>query len=173
MKKMTFQRGMAILQAAFPAFIDEKTAPVTVDVYWRFLYEIPDERFEFGVSKHIREKFRFPTIAELLQACDPDHSEADALNAWTEVMQQISSTGSYGVPKFSDPITAKAVLSIGGWKMLCLCETARIGYHREAFFRAFKTLRGRDNDMKFLEKGGPERPGLPDFPPGDFTPEEG
>ena len=42
------------------------------------------------------------------------------------------------------------VKSIGGWKMLCLTETAKIGIQREAFLKAFKILREREKHLEAL-----------------------
>ena len=150
MTKHNFQKGMAILQAAYPGFIDEKTRMITLDVYWKFLCEVPDERFEMGIKKHIREKKNFPAISEILECCEFDLREADALDAWGEVIEQIGSVGSYGNPKFSSPETMKVIKSIGGWKMLCLTETAKIGIQREAFLKAFKTYRNREKEWSAL-----------------------
>ncbi len=150
MTKETFQAGMAILQAAYPGFIAERTGIVTMDVYWKFLNHIPNESFEMGVRKHVRERKNFPTIADLLEACELDYQEAAALDAWSEVMLQISSVGSWGSPKFSHPQTSKVVESIGGWRMLCATETSRIGRHRDAFLKTFKALYVRQKDFDLL-----------------------
>ena len=152
MTRQSFQKGMAILQAAYPGFIDEKTRTVTLDVYWKFLCEVCDERFGMGIKKHIREKKNFPAIAEILEACEFDLKEADALDAWGEVIEQIGTVGSYGTPKFSSPETMNVVQSIGGWKMLCMTETAKIGIQREAFLKAFRILRARENGLRALSE---------------------
>ncbi len=41
--------------------------------------------------------------------------------------------------------------------MLCLCETAKIGYHREAFIRAFRAQKAWEEDRKLIdsEPGNP------------------
>jgi len=150
MTKKNFQKGMAILQAAYPGFVDEKTRTITLDVYWKFLSEVPDDRFEMGIKRHIREKKTFPAISEILEGCEFDLKEADALDAWGEVIEQIGSMGSYGTPNFSNPETTKVVKSIGGWKMLCLTETAKIGIQREAFLKAFRIFRMRENGLGAL-----------------------
>ena len=150
MTKQNFQKGMAILQAAYPGFIDEKTRMITLDVYWKFLCQVPDERFELGIKKHIREKKGFPAISEILESCEFDLKEAEALDAWGEVIEQIGSVGSYGTPKFSSPETRKVIKSIGGWKMLCVTETAKIGIQREAFLKAFRIFHDREKDLRAL-----------------------
>lgn len=114
------------------------------------LSEVPDDRFEMGIKKHIREKKIFPTISEILEACDFDLKEYDALDAWAEVIEQIGSVGSDVAPNFSNPETMKVVKSIGGWKMLCVTETAKIGIHREAFLKTFRVLRERENELRAL-----------------------
>ncbi len=150
MTKQIFQKGMAILQAAYPGFVDERTRTITLDVYWKFLCNVADDKFELGIKRHIREKKNFPAISEILEACDFDLKESDALDAWGEVIEQIGTMGSYGTPNFSNAETLKVVKSIGGWKMLCTTETAKIGIHREAFLKAFKILRQRESGLRAL-----------------------
>jgi hypothetical protein len=41
----------------------------------------------------------------------------------------------------------RVVKSIGGRKMLCLTETAKIGIQREAFLKAFKSIREREKHL--------------------------
>jgi hypothetical protein len=41
----------------------------------------------------------------------------------------------------------KVIKSGGGWKMFCLTEAARIGIHREAFLKAFKSIREREKHL--------------------------
>lgn len=44
----------------------------------------------------------------------------------------------------------RVVKSIGGWKMLCLTEAARIGIDREAFLKAFKSIREREKHLRAM-----------------------
>ena len=152
MNKSTFQAGMAILQAAYPGFIDDRTSRVTLDVYWKFLNDIPDEAFEVGVKNIVREQKHFPSISEILEASTFDYKEAAALDSWAEITKLISGVGSWRTPIFSHPQAAPALESIGGWKMLCLTPTDKMGYHRDAFLRAFKILLNRNNQLKLLSE---------------------
>ncbi len=153
MNREVFQLCIGLLQAAYPNYIQEKTKTVTLDVYWTFLSAIPDDLFQYGVDRHIRTVDHFPTISELFRACSTSNMEAEAFQAWGEIVPQISNVGCYGSPKFSHPLTKKAIDQIGGWQMLCQCSTADLGRHRAAFIRAFEAAYNWETIRKGMGEG--------------------
>jgi hypothetical protein len=153
MTKENFKKGMLLLEGAFPKWIEKRSKDLTRDIYWRKLREMPDKIFEFAVEKAIESLNDFPTIHQLKDFSELDTSEADALDAWAEVVDQIGPIGSYGIPKFSNPCAMQTIKAIGGWKMICLTETSKIGIQREAFLKAFRAFRSREIETAPLLTG--------------------
>ncbi len=117
MDPATIVKGLAALGAVFGK---EITDPM-VSGYTMGLHDLSDTEFTEAVRLAVETLKFFPKPVELrsLVRGDPKANlEAEALEAWAEVMRQIRSEGYYGKPSF-DPATAKAVKQLGSWKSLC------------------------------------------------------
>jgi len=153
MTKENFKKGMLLLEGSFPKFIEKRSKDLTRDIYWSKLKDMPDKIFEFAVEKAIESLNDFPTIHQVKEFSQLDTAEADALDAWAEVVEQVGGVGFYGTPKFSNPMTDQVVKSIGGWPLMCATETSKMGIQREAFIKAFRAFRRREAEIAPLLTG--------------------
>lgn len=115
-------RVLRVLSAAYPQF---EVRDAQIDVYCVVLADLPAHVLAAAAIQHISSSKWFPTVAELRDcAVELMRNEAGlptAAAAWGEVKRQIAAVGTYGSPKFTDPITARVVGYLG-WRSLCLSQ---------------------------------------------------
>ena len=136
---------MAILTAAYP---NTQISKATVDVYINFLLPLDYDAAQKAVFSLISKSQFFPTIAEIKAAADSFSPKAyipDPDQAWLEVMTQIQSVGSYGIPKFSHQAIKDAVDVIGWWN---LCASENIGVERAHFMRVYEAVKKRNEEQQ-------------------------
>jgi hypothetical protein len=63
-----------LLMLKLVASFREAIQPETVAVYLDYLAKYPDKTLEFAIDYCIREKEKFPSIAELIKACNEKNS---------------------------------------------------------------------------------------------------
>jgi hypothetical protein len=117
-------KAVAMLQAAYPA---ARWSEPTIE-----LYELMLAPLEFSVARNavvriIHSSKFLPTVAEVLEAAvdvsvGPSRNPIDA---WGDVGMAIRRIGSYGSPKFEDPLVAECV-RIMGWRNLCLGDSSEM-----------------------------------------------
>jgi len=147
MTKKTFEQGIAKLIFAFP---DKK---FETQIIWEYLQDLSDLEFKKAVDEIIAtQKDLYPgtNIIALIRERAKTKLRLTSAEAWGIVKNQISQIGSYGQPKFEDPIIAKAV-GILGWRELCMSENQEID--RAHFFKVYDSLVEREKNSIML----PER----------------
>ena len=120
MTKADVTELVAVLAAAFPG---SQMSPKTVQVYQGLLLDLEPEAAKKAVARLVATSRFLPTIAEIRQAAFELERGPRRLGgeAWGDVVLAIRRVGSYEVPRFADPLTAKCVRMMG-WKQLCLSE---------------------------------------------------
>jgi hypothetical protein len=144
-------RTLSVLAAAYPTF-DLK--PETIKVYVRLLEDLPDSLIEQAAIAHIASSTFFPTVAELRKAAlvllDGQNPLPTALEAWSEVEEQVRRTGYLGKPSFSNPLITRTVSAIG-WQNICRSENPVAD--RAHFLNGYAQLCERErNQMRLLPK---------------------
>jgi len=129
---------MALILATFNIAPDEKT----VAVWKMLLQDLNDDDFTRAVIHLCRTKPKVPpnVVAAIREEIENDNFSAE--EAWQKVLQQISSTGIYGDPKFDDPAIAHAVKALG-WKDICNTPNREMGVTRAHFYRTYQACRKR------------------------------
>ncbi len=94
------------------------------DVWLEMLSDLPDELLVAAVRNHLERSEWLPSIAEIRASAvsivrQASPANQSAIDAWGEVKAAILRIGSYGVPTFDNPITAKIVQRMG-WRVICL-----------------------------------------------------
>lgn len=156
---------VALLQAAYP---NARWSEGTIGVYEMVLVDQDFNVTGTAIHRLIRSTKFLPTIAEILEvmadiAVGPTRSGVDA---WGDVGMAIRRIGSYGLPKFDDPIVAECVKALG-WRHLC-CGEASEAADRKNFCDMYNDLARRRRVLDVSEPGRllPERseqpPELPD-----------
>lgn len=142
--------GMAnilmIIKAAWPQFTENQGK-----VYAMLLQDIPDAVLYKAVIAVCRESKFLPTIAEIRERAEAIYKTAkgiespDASKAWEEVGREISRTGRYGRPKFTDPLAAETVKRMG-WTSICAAEEKTAAIQRAQFMRIYNELARRKKE---------------------------
>jgi hypothetical protein len=138
MTDRVFYQGIILLQKTFNINPDDQT----VDVWKMLMLDLGDEEFTKAVIHLCRTKPKMPpnVVAAIREEIEGDNFSAE--EAWQKVLQQISSTGIYGEPKFEDPAITNAVKAIG-WKDICNTPNREMGVTRAHFYRTYQACRKR------------------------------
>ncbi len=140
----------SVLKQLFSAFPSVQVSAETTAVYMRLLKDIPIEELQVIVDQAVATCKYLPTVAELrdLRHGLQNHGRLSWTEAWESVQREMRRIGSYGVPSFPDPLTARVVASMG-WRNLCLSETQMAD--RAHFRDMYQALAVRcDFDAKLL-----------------------
>lgn len=121
-----------VLKQLFAAYPGNKATEGTVAVYVRFLQDIPTNELQAVVDQCIVESEFLPTIAKIKEMHRQMHSAVSpdlAAQGWLSVQKALRDPATYSptpegpMPKFRDPLVAKAVEALG-WHNLRLSENA-------------------------------------------------
>jgi predicted transcriptional regulator len=100
-----------------------------------------------------RKYTKMPTVADFVEAIEGDQASIDEDRAELQaakVIEQIKRVGSWGSPKFDDPVTADIVKRRFGWQMLCEMPIDQTSF----FVRDFKAAYlANSREDKRLELG--------------------
>jgi len=144
--KPEVQKALMVLSAAYPRF---ELPIATVEIYCRLLLDLDFDTLK-AATLHCATVYKFfPTVAEIREAATELKTMAEGIpsdaEAWGQVLEQIRSKGSYGVPEFSHPLIANVVRQLG-WLNLCLSENQPADRARfmDAYSQAFKDSKRRN-----------------------------
>lgn len=140
MKNEAFKKGMGALILAFPSKVFNN------DFMWDYLQDLTDEEFLNGVQKFIssgKDLYPGSNIIAIIRENAKVKKHLLAGEAWGLVRAAIGSLGSYGYPKFDDPLIDRAVLAVG-WKDMCLSENPSV--ERAHFLKIYESLCERDSE---------------------------
>lgn len=140
-----------ILRQLFSAYANAQVTVETIAVYDRLLSDIPPADLQTVVDQAIAECKFLPTVAELREryhALTRTLGHITATDAWGQVKAEIRRIGSWGTPKFDDPVIAKVVRNMG-WLELCMSESPE-GVDRAQFERAYNEIVNRGEAMQKL-----------------------
>lgn len=144
MSKDAAKRAVALIAAAWPR---QEFPQPSQRLYVEMLADIDDSLLLAAVQDLISKSTFLPAIAEVRQAAhaliELASGRLDSYSAWQQVTREIVRVGSYGTPDL-DEMTARAVASIGGWRAICLSETAAAD--RARFVAAYDTFLARERD---------------------------
>lgn len=117
-------------------YYDKKQPDAVIELYHKFLADIPVEILAVAIKHHIATKPWFPKINEIRDAATQLQigDVPTAVEAWQEVQSEIRRVGHRGAPEFSNKITERVVKGIG-WTTLCMSETQMVD--RAHFIKAY------------------------------------
>lgn len=148
---------VAILSAAFP---NEKWTEQTCEVYEQMLLDLDVQLAMRAVQVLVCTSRFVPTIAEI-RAAAADVAVGErrtGVDAWGDVVAAIRRVGSYGVPEFSDPLTARAVRALG-WRNLCLGDSSEAS-DRARFCEVYEGFSQSERRLDVTESGRLGAPAL-------------
>jgi hypothetical protein len=130
-----------LLSGMYPTLKVEKN---TIKGYHLMLADVPLPVMLAALPAVLSEHPTFcPTAPQLRNAVMASAVDAlpTAAEAWEQVEAEIRRVGSWGRPRFSDPLVARAVTAIG-WQEICLTELEQMGTLRAQFRDLFQAFRG-------------------------------
>lgn len=138
---------IGVMAAGFP---NTQVTDATVEVYVTMLKDVPLDLLTIAVQQCMAESEFLPTVAKVREKALTLSAPVapEPLEAWGIVQKEIQRTGFYRLPKFDDPIIAKAVDCIG-WQTLCSSENPIAD--RAHFSKIYEgLLRQAENDRRML-----------------------
>lgn len=120
MTKKQVSQLVAVIMAAWPA---NKVSEATTSIYETMLSDLDDGVATQAVARLMATAKFLPTIAEIRAAAalvQTGHARA-GLEAWGDVLREVSRTGAYRIPCFEDRLVGVCVSSLG-WRNICLSE---------------------------------------------------
>lgn len=135
------QKALSVMCALYGG----KFTPEQMQLYDKFLSDIPGELVEGAVSLLCKTSVYPPTVAEIRETAQTLWNSAqgkqipNAGRAWQEVLDAISRVGSYGTPHFDDAYTEETVRRFG-WRELCMQPTDTIAVARAQFTKIYNAL---------------------------------
>lgn len=141
---------VAILVASFP---DAKWGEATCRAYEAALSDLDYELAASAVKRIVATAKYRPAIAEIREAAAVTAigERRTGADAWGDVVRAIRYVGSYGAPKFEDPITARAVEALG-WRNLCLGDSSEAS-DRARFCEVYDAISGSERREVVTEPG--------------------
>lgn len=143
----TFLWGMAFLQRAVPTFKPVSASngePGTFDAFYLLLKDLDPEVFKSACARVATDE-EFVSVRALRKAAESlsNPYRRSGIEAWGDVLEQVRDVGYIGQPRFSDPIVAHIVKSMG-WKNICLDEDVMV--MRAHFIKSYETVSAREHD---------------------------
>lgn len=140
--------AIGMLKAAWPKFTDDQAR-----LYLLMTKDIPAPVLVKAIEALIKESPFLPTVAEIRSRAEALYKAAqgreppDAGRGWGEVVREISHTGYYGKPHFSDPVAAEVVRRMG-WKEICASPADETGVLRGQFLKMYAMLQETRQEEK-------------------------
>jgi hypothetical protein len=118
MQRSECSKLVAMLAAAYR---DAPISDTTAEVYETLLSDLTYEAGQAAIHRLICTSKWLPTVAEIRQtAADIERGPVRrGVEAYNDVIAEIRRVGSYGTPRFADPVTAECVKAMT-WRGLCL-----------------------------------------------------
>lgn len=133
--EQAFKESMVL----FGEIFDKKVSPEILKIYWDILTPYTDEQFSTAVAAHNRTGRFFPRPADLISLIEGT-SQANAQEAWGEVMNQIRDSAN---ASFDKP-TTRAVAAIGGAEYLGTMSYRDLEFKKKDFIDIYESLDDAD-----------------------------
>jgi hypothetical protein len=139
------------LSKAFQAKIEAET----IDIYFRFLKDLPLPLIAKAVQKTIQTGKAFPTIREIREIalfCEDDKIEAAALKAWSDANEKASE---FILDMKTPPADLDEAirLAFGSWEAFGKLDERNEPYDRPHFLRCYRSLAKRKQTQQLLGPG--------------------
>lgn len=139
----TIDRVKVILMRLFASYPNVQVSDLSIAAYLDILKDIPVSELDVAVRQAIIDSPTFippaPTIYVTWRRMTTPEQRSGG-EAWGSVVKALKEVGSWGKPKFTDPLTARVVDSLG-WKYLCQSEDQMAD--RAHFLKMYEELRQR------------------------------
>lgn len=146
MNKELCLKGLAMLTTSFP----EKE--IISEVVYPCLKDLSEEEYMKAIIVILKTEKQITKATNIIALIREKALKKDSMlagEAWLTVQNAIMSIGSYGKPKFANPLIQNSV-NILGWRNLCLSENQIAD--RAHFFKIYDTLVSREENRVLIGK---------------------
>ncbi|MGI8426070.1 MAG: replicative helicase loader/inhibitor [Actinomycetota bacterium] len=133
-----------LLANAYPGA--EKWTAERVMIWTEMMSDLDVEDVHSAAVAWIGTQKWAPSVSEIRELVTGGAADPSPGEAWGEVVRQISVVGSWGDPKWSNPVIGDTVIAMGGWLMLCASEN--VVADRAHFLRIFDQVQGRHQRLR-------------------------
>lgn len=151
MNKLDQNRFKKILLAVGATY-DKKLDEDLVRIWWNLFKPYSIDVFDKAISKHFLDPGQgmfMPKPANIIKQINSSELsvETKADMAWSEILEKISSIGSYGNLELEDKQALATVKALGGWKNLCSKTTAHLVWERKEFISIYQNYETTSIEM--------------------------
>ncbi len=135
----TDRQPFAALLADVLGFYGQPVTPFAMGVWWQACLPFDLDAVRLAMTRHATDPDHghfAPKPADVIRQLRGNSAEA-AITAWSTVLDQVRSVGSYGSPKFDDA-TRSAVQSLGGWGAICRAQETELPFLQKRFADAYQ-----------------------------------
>lgn len=118
---------------------NKKLSQALQKIYIKVLSKYSYSVLEIAFDKVINNCTFFPKPVEIIKYI-VGGSDDRSLYAWTKVIDAVRKYGAYESVDFGDPLIAKAIRLIGGWKFICNTNSKEMVWMQKEFERIYKNL---------------------------------
>ena len=147
MTAQDFAKAMAFLGQAYNKEFDKNQ----LNVWYMFFRDESKEDFKAAIMRIIAKSKFLPSIAEIreeIKLIQTPFLQLSADDEWHEVQKAIGKYGYYNAEeaeKSFDPITAKAVRNMGGFRKICMSEDN--DWTRKNFLRLWEDIKDKQESV--------------------------
>lgn len=136
-----FAELMAVLSETY----DKPFSKPKARIYFNALEQYHIEQVKYGINCHLRDPKHgtfMPKPADIIRHLTANNQNAEdrAEIAWMQVINAISSVGSYGALKLDDKQAMAAVRNMGSWVGLCQTKESDLQWKKKQFIENYLTF---------------------------------
>lgn len=139
-------------------FYGQTTSPFAIGVWWQACQDMDLALIRAAFTSYATDPNRghfAPKPADLIRVVRGS-SDDRALAAWSDLLGQVSSVGSYGAPSIDAP-TRSGLEAIGGWHALCRADETSLTFLHRQFSDGFVRSEAAQERMKLGNSAQPLR----------------
>ncbi len=141
--KQQDKKDFAVLMTSTGEMYSKEISTDLIKLYYEILINYSINDVKKGFSKHIlnpKHGSFFPKPADITRNIKTFEIavEAKAEMAWAEILNKISTVGSYNQLEMEDKQALATVKALGGWKRLCFNTTEQLVWAKKEFISIYE-----------------------------------
>jgi hypothetical protein len=121
---------------------DRKCSDAFIDLYRAAMDGYSIDQFRKAANEAVRKLKFFPKPAELIELIEGGTSGDKAEHEAYGVIERIRNVGSYGTPKWHDPVTSAVMTKRFRWGEVCATPEKDLKWFVREFVAAYKSYQG-------------------------------
>ncbi len=148
----TDAKDFAELMMGLSETYDKPFSKPKARIYFNALHQFTLEQISHGIDCHLRDPKHgtfMPKPADIIRhlTANEETAEDKAELAWMQVINSISSVGSYGTLKLEDKQAMAAVKNLGSWVGLCQTKECDLQWKKKQFIENYMTFENTPTEL--------------------------